>query len=76
MITVQDKDIWAVPTSMQLPEQPQQAETSYAARVNRILAPYQHCLQYHSGQAITDHQVIWEEYLAEKYLGRHEKSDT
>lgn len=75
MVTVQDDDLLAAPTAMQSPQQPQQAATSYAARVDQILAPYQHLLQSHAGQASMDYQAIWEEHLAEKYMGRHEKSD-
>lgn len=78
MVTVQDDDLLAAPTVMQSPQQPQQphqAATSYAARVDQILAPYQHLLQSYAGQASMDYQAIWEEHLADKYLGRHEKSD-
>ena len=75
VVTVQDEDLLAAPTSTQAPAQPPQASTSYAAHLDQILAPYQHLLQRHSVQTNMDFKAIWEEHLAEKHLGRHEKSD-
>lgn len=78
VVTVQDEDLLAAPIPTQAPAQPQQtshASTSYADRLDQILAPYQHLLQRHPLQIAMDYQAIWEEHLAEKHLGHHEKSD-
>lgn len=76
VVNVPDDEISALPepTPEQAPPQPQPA-SSYAARVDQILAPYQHLLQAHTAQEPMDYQAIWEEHLLEKYLGTHEKSD-
>jgi hypothetical protein len=75
LVTVQDEDLLTAPTTMQAPQQPQQAASSYAARLDRILAPYQHLLQSRTGQASMNYQAIWEDHLSDRYLGGHEKSD-
>lgn len=78
VVTVPDEEIAVAypsePAQAQQPDQPQSV-SSYAARIDQILAPYQHIRKPHQVSEPVDCRAIWEEHLAEKHLGLHEKSD-
>jgi len=74
VVTVPDEEIAMSHDQDQSPEQVQ-AASSFTARVDQILAPYQHILKASESAAPMDYKAIWHEHLADKYLGSNEKSD-
>lgn len=77
-ITVPDDEIVPADEAYQLPAPqavPSQQALSYAARLDRILAPYRHLLQQSQATESMDHKALWKEHLLEKHLQRHEAPD-
>ncbi len=70
VVTVPDDEI-AIPQD----QEQRQVASSFTARVDQILAPYQHILKASESAVPMDYEAIWHEHLADKYLGRHEESD-
>lgn len=70
VVIVPDEEV-DVPQS----QEPGQSASSFTARVDQILAPYQHILKANQTAEPMDYKAIWHEHLADKYLGSHEKSD-
>ena len=77
-IIVPDDQIVPADETHQLPvpqAEPSQQALSYAARVDRILAPYRHLLQQSSATEGLNHKALWHGHLLEKHLQRNEASD-
>jgi hypothetical protein len=78
VVTVPDEEVvlaWSPePLQAQKPDQPQ-CVSSYGARIDQILAPYQHMRKPHQISEPVDCRAIWEEHLTDKHLANHEKSD-
>lgn len=70
VVTVPDEEI-----AMPQEQEQVQAASSFTARVDQILAPYQHILKANPLEESLDYKAIWHEHLADKYLGSNEKSD-
>jgi hypothetical protein len=52
------------------PSPPHQPTTSYAARIDSILASYKHLLQQAYAAEGADCEALWEEHLLEKHLAK------
>lgn len=74
VVTVPDDEI-AIAQDHEQSQEQRPVASSFMARVDQILAPYQHILNASESAVPMDYKAIWHEHLAEKYLGKHEESD-